>query len=310
MPEISPEVKPISNEDWIAFLFDDLPENALPMGCSFAFDPKDVSTEESRKKWGCSPLPVGMKLFKKGFSSRYSPDYNNYVGISSFYPDAEGMYLKRDTHFAALHAIMIDDIGPKVSIDKIVVMPSLLVETSKGNFQAWYKLDPVVRSLESANMLVSAFVNALNHDGSSVTRLGRLPVGSNTKGGGVVPQVVRAAPLTRHNPMDLVKAFSLTLKKPEARNVIPHPMADLTARWLHENGYVIRAKENGWLSLHCPLGTHDDDGATGYLPPTPSKPNGHFHCPHAKCANKGTSDLLAFIEAIVAAKVARFRSAK
>jgi hypothetical protein len=209
MNENAPEVKAISNEEWIAFLFDNLPDGAMPLGTSFICNPKDMEGS-NRYKWKYQPLPVGMKLYNGGPFDSFGPNASNYVSISSFYPEDDGTYKRRDTSFAALHAIMIDDIGTKVPIDSIAVMPSALIETSKGNFQAWYKLDPPLRSLETATMLVNAFVAKLKHDCNLVTRIGRLPVGSNTKYDPPTPHVVRAAPLTRHNPMDLIKAYGLT----------------------------------------------------------------------------------------------------
>ena len=299
------EQSSLTNEDWIAFLFDNIPEGAMPLGTSFVWHPECVEGD-AKYKWKYRPLPVGMKLYNGGPFDPYSPRASNYISISSFYPDEAGEYKRRDTSFAALHAIMIDDIGTKVPIDNIIVMPSVLIETSKGNFQAWYKLDPPLRSLETANMLINAFVAKLKHDCNLVTRIGRLPVGSNTKYDPPTPHVVRTAPLTRHNPMDLVKAYGLILKKPEAKNVLPHPKADTIARWLHENGYVKRVNDKGWLVLHCPLGAHDDDDGTGYRPPTHNEPDGRFRCHHAKCKGKATNELLSFIEGRVLEKIAKW----
>lgn len=286
-----------SNEEWLQFLFDNLPEGALPIGCSFDCSPNDVDGD-ARYKWRPWPLPLGALR-----GHLFGPTSNNYCSISSFYPDQTGKYRRDLSRFACLHALMVDDIGPKVPPAAVLVMPSALIETSPANFQAWYKLDPPLHSVEAATVLVNALGDKLRHDGKSANRLGRMPVGANRKHSPPFPHVVRHFDGSRHDPMSLVKAYGLQLKAPDSRNVVPHPTADLTARWLMENGYVKRVRENGWIELHCPLGSHDDGEGTAYQPPTPGNPNGHFKCQHAKCYGKNTIDLLTFIESKVLAKM-------
>jgi hypothetical protein len=65
---------------------------------------------------------------------------NNYFSLAVFQPDDAGQYRRLKARFHALHAVMLDDIGTKVAMERLTLRPSWLLETSPGNYQAGYLL--------------------------------------------------------------------------------------------------------------------------------------------------------------------------
>ena len=62
---------------------------------------------------------------------------NNYFSVATFKPDGDGRYRRRKSSFHDLRAIVLDDVGTKVPLDRLTALPpSWLVETSQRNFQA------------------------------------------------------------------------------------------------------------------------------------------------------------------------------
>jgi hypothetical protein len=66
---------------------------------------------------------------------------NNYFTLATYNPDASNKYQRKKKSFNALHAIMLDDIGKKVALERLTLKPSWLIQTSKGNYQAGYILE-------------------------------------------------------------------------------------------------------------------------------------------------------------------------
>lgn len=109
---------------------------------------------------------------------------NNYFSLAVFLPDDAGQYRRQKMRFHALHAIMLDDVGTKVAMEKLTVAPSWLLETSPGNHQAGYLLNDPLTDGNMADRLMHAIVAAgLCDPGANGprTRLGRLPIAVNGK---------------------------------------------------------------------------------------------------------------------------------
>ena len=144
---------------------------------------------------------------------------------------------RRKVNFRAMHVVMIDDIGTKVPHSQIAVEPSVLVETSPDNFQAWYFLQRPERDRLRAELLIDRMIGAgLTKDAKDpgmrgVTRYGRLPVGRNGKptyvqrlGAAFVQRVV-VWQLERLISLDsLAQAYGLDLTPEPARVLrLPRP---------------------------------------------------------------------------------------
>ena len=92
------------------------------------------------------------------------------------------MYRRQRTRFAALHTVMLDDVGTKVSRERLTLPPSWLLETSAGNHQAGYLLRQPLADGDAADRLMDAIVAAgLCDPGANGprTRLARLPAAVN-----------------------------------------------------------------------------------------------------------------------------------
>jgi hypothetical protein len=113
-----------------------------------------------------------------------NPDWNNYFCVSLM--NTPG--IRRKANFKALHVLVVDDVGPKVAMALALDTlgePTYQLETSLGNEQWGYVLEPPITDLARAESLILRTIQALaggrDPGMAGVTRLMRLPVGTNTK---------------------------------------------------------------------------------------------------------------------------------
>ena len=67
------------------------------------------------------------------------PESNWYCQPSTYNPDTSGEYRAKKQYAEAVYAVMVDDVGTKISKDRFAECPpSWAVETSPGNFQYGY----------------------------------------------------------------------------------------------------------------------------------------------------------------------------
>lgn len=161
----------ISNDDFIHGIFGDLADER-PVVVSFKGDPKTVD----KAAWRGLP-------FIKGEVS-LPLDANNYTSFATYFPDGGGQYSRKKEQFAALYAVMLDDVGIKVDSDRVLLEPSWIIETSLNNFQFGFILaEPLRDPAGATNLLDSIIAARLCDPGASgaCTRLGRLPVAINGK---------------------------------------------------------------------------------------------------------------------------------
>jgi hypothetical protein len=141
--------------------------------------PEDPHLADHRRWHG---RPVVSEL--PWFINRHT---NTFFVISSFRPGADGVVYRRKENFAASHVIMVDDVGTKVPEYRLELGPSYQFETSPGNHQVGYLLDPPELDRAKVERLFDAMVRGgLAMDGADpgmrgVTRYARLPVGQNNK---------------------------------------------------------------------------------------------------------------------------------
>ena len=131
-----------------------------------------------RSYWTTQPIANGSAV------RNLDPAWNNYFCVSLM--DRPGV--RRKANFKALHVLVVDDVGPKVDPAKVLNetgTPTYRLETSPGNEQWGYVLEPPVTDLARAEALIVGTIQLLaggkDPGMAGVTRLMRLPGGSNTK---------------------------------------------------------------------------------------------------------------------------------
>lgn len=164
----------VDNVNFLRTVFGEKSDDACPVVVSFAGNPTNVSSN----KWFGRPWTGDTSSIPLGANA------NNYFSLARFQPDEKGQYRRRKSHFQGLYAVMLDDLGSKVSLDRLTLPPSWLLETSPGNYQAGYLLDKPLTEGKTADKLMNAIINAgLCDPGATgpMTRLARLPIAVNAK---------------------------------------------------------------------------------------------------------------------------------
>ena len=286
-------------EIFLQTVFHDLPQGARPWVAGFRADPY-----HPKAHWGGSAVNGRIPEF-------IEPEANCYLAVSSFGPGNDGRIYRRKENFAALHLVMVDDVGTKVPLAAITLDPSYLLETSPGNFQAGYLLSDPVTDRALAESVIDALVaQGLMTGGrdpgmKGVTRYGRLPVGINNKPALVAEhgqpfkvQMREWEPERRYTLAEIIAAYGLKLGKTRAEgDHAPYesyePQADdPLLNWLAQRGLLQGpAKDSGWIPISCPwIDEHTDRADTGaaYLP------GRGFQCHHGHCEHRTILDLRAW----------------
>lgn len=305
----------ITNEEFLEGVFPEMPDGAAAMVCSFAGDP----AAEDRTKWSARPWSYGDRIGPRTTT-------NNYLAVSSFYPDPEtGRYRRRKVGFARLHAVMLDDLGsgpgaklPMRHAERLPV--SALVETSPDNYQGWLfvEAEDAADSRELAERLIARMIDqglAANTDPgmAGVTRYGRLPNGINGKpkylrdGKPFRVRCVRWNPEFRYTVAEIAQAFGLDLSAPPtpARPAPSlrdaHRAIDSFATLLEvlaEHGLYQAHLGEGRHAITCPwIEQHTDraDSGTALIEPGPLNHwFGAFRCWHGHCEQRRLGDVYRF----------------
>lgn len=300
------------NRIFVSEIFDQLPDGAAPVVCGFKGNP----TNPSKYAWSVKPaLPnTSPPVFRQD-------NLNAYIGVSSFYRADDGRYRRRKSCFAALHYIMLDDLGTglgaKVPMERLAAPPTALIETSPDNYQAVLKLAVPITDFSLADKLIRAMIKqGLLSDTdpgmAGVTRVGRLPVGINGKPkyGGWNVRMEVWEPSRSFTVDDIVSAFGLDLSKivdHVSRSLVhagirsrflPHinieddPIyAALMRRGMFSQdvGYSDKGSDGIWVDMVCPwIDEHTDRADTG----TAYRVGGGFACHHGHCHGKGIRAVL------------------
>ncbi len=294
-------------------MFSTLHADAAALFCGFKGDP----SQPPQYAWAAMPWRPGEPLPWK-----IRPDHNNYVAISSFCRDGEGKTRRRKVQYKRLHAVMIDDVGTKVTLDRVCLEPSVRTESSPRNYQDLLFVVPDADSdnVEIATQLIDQLVaNGLNTGGidpgmKGVTRVARLPQGVNGKGKYVEKlghpfrcRCVLWEPERRYTVREIAEAYKLDLTLPERRAAMPPSAAVISIyagafrgllEVLCDAGLYQRARRDGWHDIVCPwVHEHTDRGTTGSAIHDPSAENnwlGGFQCFHGHCAERDIQDMYLF----------------
>jgi hypothetical protein len=279
-----------------------------------------------------SPVNVpGKAWFGRAWAGHAAPDVglpasaNNYFSLAVFRPDEAGQYRRQKGRFHALYAVMLDDVGSKVAMNRLTLLPSWLLETSPDNYQAGYLLREPLVDGTVADRLMNAIVNAgLCDPGANGprARLARLPVAVNGKHAPAFPcRIVRWVPELRYSVQELVDGLQLDIAQAErswrqsvrgaqAQPVdgdpvwIPRPEENAVLAALRERGLYKVPLGEGKHDLTCPwVEEHTDvvDSGTAYFEPDDHWPIGGFKCLHGHCAGRHIRDLLRVLDIEVGA---------
>jgi len=301
----------LSNDAFLGAIFRDVVGDQRPLCCSFIGHPGRVSSE----KWSARPWLTGKTMF--------ATQGNNYFTVAIFNPDSEGKYRRQKRNFAALYAVMLDDIGTKaVGLDRLTLPPSWLVETSPGNFQAGYIFREPIGKGEIAERLMKSIIAAgLCDPGADgpLARLARLPVGNNGKHDPpFICRLVKWNPELRYNIQELVDGlqldFSLIPERPlvlgpgnnsgeegvdcELELYVPRKDENPILTKLKGKNLYLRPLGGGKHEIECPWESEHTDalgGGTAYFEPNESFPVGGFKCLHGHCRNRHMRDLRQYL---------------
>jgi hypothetical protein len=293
----------ITNAEFIAAVFRDLPEGAFAAVCSKPGNP-NLGGWVARSVAGAPAILV--------------PERNNYLGCSSFYPGDDGSFKARKALFAACHFLMLDDLGTKVPLDRLGDFElSWLIETSSGNYQGGIILNAPITDGAVAVRLLNAVIDAGLCDAGAtgpLSRWARLPVAINGKpkhadeaGAPFRCRLAEWRPDKRYSQQEIVDRLELGLApagrpkkaaKPSTSVIITEHRtsegADDVLTPKAENNPVVEAlKVRGLYKTPLGSGKHDmtcpwvhehteqlDTGAA-YFEPDDFFPIGGFCCQHS-----------------------------
>ncbi len=202
----------ITNREFVRLVFGD----AVPWFAAFVHYP--VLEGAKKAAWKGAPLAGAWPR------ELDNPAANAFVSIGSVRDPAAG---RVETNFAALHAVVLDDVGTKIDPATIRLPPSAINQTSQRdgvpNCQYWYFLDAPCTDFATAKRLTDGLVNAGFSDAGAkgVLRYARLPVGSNSKPeyGQPIPHALLHIDATaRHSAQEIAHAFGLDLDTGAAPN--------------------------------------------------------------------------------------------
>lgn len=293
-------------------------DNCKPICVSFNRSPADAS-----------PADWTGRAWQK-VNEPKNADFNSYFSISVFHPDENGKYRRRKSQFAAQFVIAFDDVvaeekkgvnKAQIPWSRIRLLPSWVLETSKGNYQVGYILEEPITDIREADTLSKSIIRkGLSDPGASgpTTRLMRLPFASNTKSNPPFKCQMRVwAPEKRYSLKQFTEAYGLNLS--EARNAKaplsgetktvqfandrnsvwePKPTSNIVTELLNTKGLYKSKISSGKHDISCPWKeehTNQIDSGACYWEPDEQHPIGSFKCQHAHCQERNISDLLEFL---------------
>ncbi len=221
---------------------------------------------------------------------------------------------RRKSDCRAAYLLMLDDIGDPEKVANIPsVEPSIKLETSEGNFQYLYLIDPYEFAGDAEILFYEACIRACIKAGycdegaTDICRLFRLPGSVNTKEGKDKWQtrVTDWSP-DRVWPLDtLMTELGLEpiyiekgVYAADYDGEIPTDIEDTAALWLAENGRLGKSND-GWYDTRCPWAAEHTDGSdtSGYSPlgegDQPLMRG--WNCFHSHCQGRTIKDFLGWM---------------
>ena len=282
---------PTNNTEFLQAVFAGLTEPHRPFVLGFDGKPKE------RKAWGGNPWQAGK-------TSTENPSLNWYFTLATYAPD-DG-YHRQEKHCAGVFGVMLDDVGTKaLPLERLAACPpSIVIETSPGNYQATYLFDEVQTDLGRVKALNQSMVEAGMCDPgakSPPTRWGRLPFASNGKTEPAFEcKLVEFHPERRYTIDEIVERLELAppieaRKKTPGRKAaaidrnadgvyVPRPDENEVIAALKKRGLYKQPLGSGKHDITCPwVHEHTDqhDHGSAYFEPSDLYPVGGFKCQHS-----------------------------
>lgn len=292
----------VDNATFLKAVFGDDFEQAHVTG--FADDPSNIPDSRHLIAW------------RGGYFAQYplQPGTNQYFTISTFHPDENGTARRRKALFKATHAVVLDDVGEKLSESQAQRLPppSWILETSPGSEQHGYILAAPCGDRPRVENLLDGLVRCelLAPDGKDpgmkgATRYMRLPEGVNNKASKMIggqPFKCRLKvwrPTRRYTLEQLAQPFEIDLDAPRretradgAAHVDGHPLLDVPE--------LVRVKDirsDGRYDVTCPwVDEHTGAADSGSAVFTNADGSLGFKCHHGACQGRTGRDLLAWLE--------------
>jgi hypothetical protein len=301
------ETDSVSNHEFLSVLFGANLEHARPIVVSFEGNPNNMRGNAwSGIAWDNSLDTLSV----------LPQESNNYFSLAAFGPDDAGHYRRQKSRFNTLHAIMLDDIGTKVLMDRLTLRPTWMLETSPGNYQAGYLLrEPLTDGLTADRLMIAIIDARLCDPGASGprARLARLPKAVNGKH--TPPFQCRMkewAPATQYSLDELVNGLQLEVgapgrpkrHRPISDRELPDDGDSVLIPCPKENGVLVALRDRRLYKAALGSGKHDitcpwvtehtggQDGGTAYFEPDDTWPTGGFRCLHGHCGERHIRDLL------------------
>ena len=309
--DITGETDLVGNGEFLLAVFGGELADARPVVVSFEGNPARTPA----KVWFGRPWQGTPEV-----SASLPTSANNYFSLAVFRPDEAGQFRRRKAHFHSLYAVMLDDIGTKIAMERLTLPPSWLLETSPGNHQAGYLLGEPLADGGVADRLMNAIVAAgLSDPGANGprARLARLPVAINGKHTPPFQcRIVEWSPGLRYSVEELVDGLQLEMastgrSRRQSKRAAQQRPGDGDPVWIarpEENSVLIALRDRSLYNAPLGEGKHDIicpwvtehtgavNGGTAYFEPDDNWPIGGFKCLHGHCAERHVRDLLRFVD--------------
>jgi hypothetical protein len=297
----------ITNDQFLQHMFGSHLNDAFV--CS-NLTPPDTDDEMAKKAmWAGGPIEFSKNLYQ-------SESRQNYTCVSSFSRDEDDVYRRQMEHFNALHFVVLDDIGTKVTVDPRALgfgEPTYINETSPGNCQWFYKLREPVTDLSVASFLMKTIlampvqgVLMTDQGAKGVTRLCKLPRGMNLKlalGAPWQNRQISWRPDLSYTPEEIAGWFGADLKDAPKINANPAAASEDSAQHplilaLQSAGLLKSAsqKNSGWWDIRCvQANQHTNGDESGTAVKIRNDGSWTFRCLHGHCADFTPRDLYCWL---------------
>lgn len=229
-----------------------------------------------------------------------------YISIASVDATQQGRLRRDRAHLKAAHVVLCDDLGTKAQ--RAPIGYTWVLETSEGNFQAGWRIEPWDVSDEAGRHYYEACVTALADAGYTdpgargAYRVMRIP--GSIHSSGFKARVVEWHPERVWTLPKLMAALALTppphVERASTAIDVPEQTTDPVYEWLQQQGLIVggASAEAEFMNLRCPWHTQHTRGSAlaGY------SPLGHGTLPHKRgfrCFHSHHHDISDFLAWVV-----------
>jgi hypothetical protein len=227
-------------------------------------------------------------------------------------PDGELYWHRRKVDCVEAYVLVLDDVGTKAAIPP--VKPSYKLESSPGNFQWGYLIEPT-SNLDRYSAIVEAVCELGWGDkgAGGYNRLMRVPGSVNIKPGrnGFISHITEWRPDRAWDLDELATALGVDLANLDVKRTVVKPasggavvvsgaVVDPVLTWAADQGLVV--SDNGeWVDVICPWHESHTTGSNtaGYSPLGRGADwvdHRAFKCQHEHCRERDTAQFLRWVQ--------------